>query len=104
MCKKIGERKGCEETQCLQTAGSSGQWHVTHTRRWLQQQRARLASTGRADPAAVRPLKNHKGLKIEKGEKIPQNLKERIRPPAQSCLKSEVFWASHSSTWFPKDA
>lgn len=76
MCKKIGERKGCEETRCLQTAGSSGQRHVTHTRRWLQQQRARLVGTGRADPAAVRPLKNHKRLKTEKGEKNHKTWKE----------------------------
>lgn len=40
--KKIGKRKGCEETQGLQTTGSSGQRQVTDTQCCLEQQQALL--------------------------------------------------------------
>lgn len=41
-CKETGQRKGCEETQSLQTTGSGGQQQVTETQCCLEKEQARL--------------------------------------------------------------
>lgn len=78
--RRIGEWEGCEETQGLQTTGSSGQRQVTdtHSAAATEQQRALLGKhkQGLTPKASFMVSEKFQGLQDWKREKNPQNMKE----------------------------